>query len=67
MKIYEAMRLRQPHFFIHSGDNIYADGPIQATQLAEGGRVWHNLVTPEVSKVAETLNEYRGALPLQPA
>jgi alkaline phosphatase D len=60
MKIYEAMRLRQPHFFIHSGDNIYADGPIQATQLAEGGLVWHNLVTPEVSKVAETLNEYRG-------
>lgn len=60
MRIYEAMRQRQPHFFIHSGDNIYADGPIAATQVAEGGRVWRNLVTPEVAKVAETLDEFRG-------
>src|SRR6185369_13743582 len=28
MKIYEAMRQVQPHFFIHSGDTIYADGPL---------------------------------------
>lgn len=60
MKIYEAMRRRQPHFFIHSGDNIYADGPIQASVTAEGGRVWTNLVTPDVAKVAETLDEFRG-------
>src|SRR5262245_61522584 len=31
MKIYEAMRQRNPLFFIHSGDNIYADGPIAET------------------------------------
>ena len=30
MKIYEAMRRRNPDFFIHCGDTIYADGPIQA-------------------------------------
>ncbi|MGE3510138.1 MAG: alkaline phosphatase [Vicinamibacterales bacterium] len=60
MKIYEAMRRREPHFFIHSGDNIYADGPISSSALAEGGQLWTNLVTPEVSKVAETLNEFRG-------
>ncbi len=60
MKIYEAMRQTRPDFFIHSGDTIYADGPIAATQTVEGGRIWHNLVTPEVSKVAETLDEYRG-------
>ena len=60
MKIYEAMRQRQPLFFIHSGDNIYADGPIQASVVAENGQVWNNLVTPEVSKVAETLDEFRG-------
>lgn len=60
MKIYESMRLRKPQFFIHSGDNIYADGPIQETVAAEGGRTWTNLVTPEVSKVAETLDEFRG-------
>jgi len=60
MRIYEAMRRRQPHFFIHSGDTIYADGPITATALAEGGATWSNLVTPEVAKVAETLDEFRG-------
>jgi alkaline phosphatase D len=28
MKIYESMRKLKPDFFIHSGDTIYADGPI---------------------------------------
>lgn len=60
MKIYEAMRQREPLFFIHSGDNIYADGPIPETATAENGQIWTNIVTPEVSKVAETLDEYRG-------
>lgn len=60
MKIYETMRQTEPDFFIHSGDNIYADGPIKEYQNAENGLVWHNLVTPEVSKVAETLDEFRG-------
>lgn len=60
MRIYEAMRQRRPQFFIHSGDTIYADGPIAATATAEGGRLWTNLVTPEVAKVAETLDEFRG-------
>jgi alkaline phosphatase D len=60
MKIYEAMRQREPLFFIHSGDNIYADGPIPESATAENGQIWTNIVTPEVSKVAETLDEYRG-------
>jgi alkaline phosphatase D len=60
MKIYEQMRLRRPHFFIHSGDNIYADGPIKPLATAEGDQPWKNIVTPEVSKVAETLDEFRG-------
>lgn len=60
MRLYEVMRQRQPHFFIHSGDTIYADGPIQASVPAEDGQVWQNIVTPEVSKVAETLDEFRG-------
>lgn len=60
MRIYETMRQRRPHFFVHCGDTIYADGPIQATVTAEGGRVWNNIVTPEVAKVAETLDEFRG-------
>lgn len=60
MKIYEAMRQREPQFFIHSGDNIYADGPIKESVIAENGQLWTNIVTPEVSKVAETLDEFRG-------
>ena len=60
MKIYETMRQRRPHFFIHSGDTIYADGPIAESVVAENGQVWSNIVTPQVAKVAETLDEFRG-------
>lgn len=60
MKIYEAMRRLQPDFFIHSGDYIYADGPILAEKPLENGTVWKNLTTPEKAKVAETLAEFRG-------
>lgn len=60
MKIYEAMRQVHPQFFIESGDSVYSDGPIKDSVVAENGQVWTNLVTPEVSKVAETLNEFRG-------
>src|SRR5262245_23568747 len=60
MKIYEAMRQRNPLFFVHSGDNIYADGPMAESVVAEGGQIWHNIVTPQVAKVAETLDEFRG-------
>jgi alkaline phosphatase D len=60
MKIYEAMRKVKPQFFIQSGDSVYSDGPIPASKPAENGLTWTNLVTPEVSKVAETLDEFRG-------
>jgi alkaline phosphatase D len=58
--IFEAMRARQPDFFLCSGDHIYADNPLTETVTLPDGRVWHNLVTPEKSKVAETLAEFRG-------
>ncbi|MGY4492407.1 alkaline phosphatase D family protein [Pseudomonas sp. TE3610] len=60
MRIYEAMRLRLPDFFIHSGDTIYADSPVPAQLTVEDGRIWRNITTPAKSKVAETLDEYRG-------
>jgi alkaline phosphatase D len=60
MKIYEQMRQVNPDFFLHSGDAIYADGPISAQVKLPDGSIWNNVVTEEVSKVAETLNEYRG-------
>lgn len=60
MKGYEAMRRTRPDFFIHSGDTVYADGPLQAEVTLADGRKWKNLVTEEKSKVAESLKEFRG-------
>jgi alkaline phosphatase D len=60
MKIYEQIRQVRPDFFLHSGDTIYADSPITAQVKLADGTFWNNLVTEEVSKVAETLNEFRG-------
>ena len=59
-KIFEAMRKLSPDFYLCNGDNIYADDPIEATQVMHNGETWNNLVTEEKSKVAETLDEYRG-------
>ncbi|WP_426996773.1 alkaline phosphatase D family protein [Pseudarthrobacter sp. N5] len=60
MRGYRAMHNTRPDFFIHSGDTIYADGPIAATVTEKDGQIWRNIVTEEVSKVAETLTEFRG-------
>lgn len=60
LRIYETMRRMEPDFFIHCGDTIYADNPVQAEVTLEDGTVWKNLVTPAKSKVAETLEEFRG-------
>jgi len=60
MRIYETMRLTEPDFFIHCGDGIYADCPIPEAQIVEEtGKIWRNLLIPEVTKVAETLAEFR--------
>jgi len=59
-RIFEAMRRLDPDFFICSGDLVYADGVIPAEKPLADGTTWRNIVTPEKSKVAETLAEYRG-------
>ncbi|WP_434448927.1 alkaline phosphatase D family protein [Lentzea sp. E54] len=60
MPIFKAMADRRPDFFIHSGDSVYSDNPMKESVVLPDGRVWRNVVTPEKSKVAETLDEYRG-------
>jgi alkaline phosphatase D len=60
MTIYETMRRLEPDFFIHSGDTIYADNPLQAEIKLPNGSIWKNLLTEAKSKVAETLDEFRG-------
>lgn len=59
-RAYEEMRRLNPDFFLCSGDTVYADGPVQPAVTLPDGRIWRNVTTPEKSKVAETLAEYRG-------
>lgn len=59
-RIANAMAARNPDFFLCSGDNVYADGPVKASVDLPGGGTWRNVVTEEKSKVAETLDEFRG-------
>lgn len=59
--IFDAMKKVEPQFFLNNGDTIYADGPIKADVSLDDGSTWHNLTTPGKSKVAETLDEFRGA------
>ena len=60
MKIYATMLKHRPDFFLHSGDTVYSDGPLKESVELADGTTWKNIVTPEKSKVAETLDEYRG-------
>ncbi|UUP17416.1 alkaline phosphatase D family protein [Nitratireductor thuwali] len=61
MKTYATMAGHQPDFFLHSGDTIYADGPMEDEVRLKDGSVWKNAVLiDEKRKVAETLDEFRG-------
>jgi alkaline phosphatase D len=60
MRTYATMRRNASDFFVHCGDNIYADCTISAKQKLPNGETWRNIVTAEKSKAAETLTEYRG-------
>jgi alkaline phosphatase D len=61
MKLYESMRKLQPDFFIHQGDQIYADGVIAAEAKLDDGSLWRNVTTEAKSHVAQSLADYRGA------
>ena len=60
LRLYETMLKAEPDLFIHSGDTIYADGPLQAEVKLDDGTMWRNIVTPAKSKAAESLDDYRG-------
>ncbi len=60
LRIFRAMADLEPDFFLNSGDTCYADGPLEPTVALPDGTTWTNVVTPEKSKVAETLAEFRG-------
>ena len=60
LRMYETIRRARPDVFIHCGDTIYADAPVPPEMALPDGTVWKNVVTPAKSKVAETLDEFRG-------
>jgi alkaline phosphatase D len=60
MRSFATMQRADPDFFIHCGDSIYADCPLETELALPGGGVWKNVVTEEKSRVAETLTDYRG-------
>jgi alkaline phosphatase D len=60
MRTYRTMLDNRPDFFIHCGDHIYADCPVERELQLPGGGVWRNVLTEEKSVVAQTLAEFRG-------
>src|SRR5579864_2564613 len=54
-RIYESMRRAKPDFFIHSGDQIYADNPIAAEIKTDDGRLWRNVTASAKTAVAQSL------------
>ncbi|MDW6021969.1 alkaline phosphatase [Mesorhizobium sp. BAC0120] len=60
MKTYATIARHTPDFFLHSGDTIYADGPMKDEVDLPDGSKWKNIIlVDEKRKVAETLDEYR--------
>jgi alkaline phosphatase D len=60
LRLYETMRRAEPDIFIHCGDTIYADQYVPSEIKLDDGSIWKNVVTESKSKVAETLDEFRG-------
>src|SRR3954447_16504955 len=60
MRTYRTMLDNRPDFFIHSGDHIYADCPVERELNLPDGGVWRNIVTEEKSVVAHSLDQFRG-------
>ena len=52
-----------PTSSLHSGDTVYADGPLEETVTLPDGTTWRNIVTRPKSKVAETSTSTAGSSP----
>ena len=45
MRTYATMLANRPDFFVHCGDNIYAECPLGPEQKLPNGEIWRNVVT----------------------
>jgi alkaline phosphatase D len=61
MRLYDSMHRAGPDVFIHLGDTIYADQPLQPEVTLDDGSVWRNVMTEPKSRVAQELDDFRGA------
>jgi alkaline phosphatase D len=57
---YRAMLDLRPDLFVHVGDTIYGDEPMQESVRTDDGSLWVNDLTEGVTRVAETLDHFRG-------
>ena len=60
MRTYASMLGTEPDLFVNLGDAIYADAPVVSEVTLDDGTLWRNLTSAAKSKVAETIDEYRG-------
>lgn len=61
MLTYATMAGHRSDFFLHSGDTIYADGPMRdEVELKDSSRWVNKVLIDEKRKVAERLAEFRG-------
>ena len=60
MLTFAPMLKENPHFFLHSGDSIYADVPVSPIKKMDNGETWHNLTIPEKRSPAATLKDFHG-------
>jgi alkaline phosphatase D len=60
MRSYATMLQSRPDFFIHSGDSIYADCPIERELALPNGEIWKNIVTEEKAHIARSVADFRG-------
>ena len=60
MRTYATMLKNRPDFFIHSGDSIYADCPIERELKLPNGELWKNIVTEEKAHIARSVADFRG-------
>lgn len=60
MPIFGAIADARPDFFLHSGDAIYADGPIAETKKQNNGEVYRSVTADAKNQPAQTLDQFRG-------
>ena len=59
MKTYATMQSHNPDFFVHSGDQIYADNTLSETRELDDGSQWTNILVDAKTQVAQTTQEFR--------